>query len=213
VATSAHGNSGSPTFTALLKLLREGDDDAFDRLFPLVYRRLHTIAHIQRVRSNDQNSLNTTALVHELYIKLSGRQRLEWQDRAHFLAVAATAMRHILIDHARSRIARKRGGGSKAIRLDDIHDLLEATPGLTDERLDALVALDDSLTRLAAENPRQHRIVECRFFGGMTVRDTAEALGISAATVKRGWSMALAWLYRDLKQSMQIEDMTAERLS
>ena len=189
--------------TRLLDAMRGGDEHAFDLLFPIVYQRLREMGRVQRGRWQGESSLNTTALVHELYIKLSGKEAPDWRDRAHFLAVAATAMRQILIDHARGKAAKKRGGAAKPVHLDDVRYALASKEGLTDERLDALVALDDSMKRLETESPRQHRIVECRFFGGMTIRDTAEALGISPATVKRGWSMAIAWLYRDMKQSMQ----------
>lgn len=189
--------------TRLVRRLREGDEEAFDHLFPLVYRRLRSMAHAQRTRWHGEPSLNTTALVHEVYIKLSGQESPHWKDRAHFLAVAATAMRQILIDHARSRNAQKRGGAELRVPLDEVRHLLGTHPGLTDERVEVLLALDESLERLRSESPRQYRIVVCRFFGGMTIPDTAEALGISPATVKRGWSMAQAWLYRDLKHSMR----------
>jgi RNA polymerase sigma factor (TIGR02999 family) len=189
--------------TQLLRRLREGDEAAFDHLFPILYRQLHALAQTQRTRGHRLSSLNTTALLHETYIKLAGTGRKDWRDRAHFLAVSATAMRQILIDRARGRRAQKRGGGARTLRLDDIREALASQSGLTDERMDALLALDESLGRLEEVSPRQHRIVECRFFGGMTVRDTAEVLGVSPATVKRGWAMALSWLYRDMKRAIE----------
>lgn len=203
MAESVEAGRERSRVTQLVGRLREGDPEAFDQLFRLVYHHLRSLAHVQRTRWPGEPSLNTTALVHEVYLKLYDQESPSWRDRPHFLAVAATAMRQILIDHARSRRAAKRGGGRPTIPLDEVRHLLATKPGLTDERAEALLALDESLTRLAGENPRQHRIVECRFFGGMTIPETAEALGVSPATVKRGWSTAQAWLYRDLKESLQ----------
>ncbi len=193
------------TTDALLARLRDGDEGAFDALFPLVYGQLRALAHAQRARWQGDQTLNTTALVHEAYIKLADQTSPDWKDRSHFLAVASRAMRQILIDYARSRQTAKRGKGQVPLSFEEMRHSLRSSPGLTDERVDALVALDDSLKRLEAMNQRQSRIVECRFFGGMTVQDTAEALGISSATVKRGWAVAKAWLYRDLKQSLRAE--------
>jgi len=191
--------------TRLLARLQKGDRDAFDELFPLVYRQLHGLAQAQRRRWEGNYTLNTTGLLHEAYMKLADQEEPAWRDRSHFLAVASRAMRQILIDYAKGRRRAKRGGGQPALSFDEMRDSLRSPPGFTDERLIALVALDESLERLAASNPRHGRIVECRFFGGMTIKDTAEALGISPATVKRGWSVALAWLYRDLKRSVALQ--------
>ena len=183
----------------LLERLQDGDRDAFDELFPLVYRELHDLAQGQRRRWQGDHTLNTTGLLHEAYLKLADQKEPGWTDRSHFLAVASRAMRHILIDYAKRRQTAKRGAGYEKIPFEDMRDALREPVGFTPERMDALVALDGSLKRLEVENPRHSRIVECRFFGGMTIKDTAEALGISPATVKRGWSVALAWLHRDLR--------------
>lgn len=171
--------------TDLLERLGQGDRDAFDELFPLVYRELDRLARIQRRRWNGNETLNTTGLLHEAYLKLAGQDTPQWKDRAHFLAVASRAMRQILLDYAKGRARAKRGAGYQHVSFEEMRESLRE-PGLTDGRLDALVALDESLTRLAAVNPRHSKIVECRFFGGMTIKDTGEVLGISPATVKRG---------------------------
>lgn len=185
----------------LLERVREGDRAAFDELFPLVYERLRDLAHRRRSGWKDNETLNTTALVHEAYLKLAKQDELEWRNRSQFLAVASKAMRHILIDHARGLRTAKRGGGRAPLPLDEMRHALRSPEGMKEERAEALVALDTSLGRLESHNRRQSRIVECRVFGGMTIKDTAEALGISPATVKRGWSMAVAWLYCDMKEA------------
>ena len=195
----------------LLARLQEGDREAFDQLFPLVYRELHGLAKAQRRRWSGNDTLNTTSLLHEAYLKLSDQDAPAWQDRSHFLAVASRAMRQILIDYAKRRNRAKRGGGYRHVSFEEMREALRAPGGLTEERLDVLAALDASLDRLEADNPRYSRIVECRFFGGMTIKDTAEALDISPATVKRGWSVALAWLYRDLKRSAAFEGRSSTR--
>ncbi len=182
----------------LLAELRAGDRSAVERLFPLVYDELKRIARIQRRAWVDAESLNTTALVHEAYVRLARGREGDWRDRAHFLAVAATAMRTILIDHARGRSRAKRGHGRAPLDLAAVHDLVAATPSGADEDAELLLALDGALDRLFALSERQGRIVECRFYGGMSIQDTAEALTISPASVKRGWAMARAWLYREL---------------
>jgi RNA polymerase sigma factor (TIGR02999 family) len=194
------------TTTGLLARIRRGDASAYDDLFPLVYEQLHELAHIQRARLPKYDTLNTTALIHEAYIKLADHSHPDWRDRTHFMAVSARAMRQVLIDYVRARHAAKRGGGRDPLSFEEVRHSLRTTPGLTPERGAALMALDESLGRLDAEHPRQSRIVDCRFFGGMTIEDTADALGLSRATVKRGWAVARAWLYRDLKRSLEGED-------
>lgn len=187
----------------VLEALRAGTPGAFDELFPLVYDELHQIAARQRRRWNGDETLNTTAVVNEAYLKLVDQSAPDWRSHAHFLAVASTAMRQILIDYAKWKRAVKRGGGRPHVALHDIESALhrdEDASGVGDE---VLVALDESLDRLHQQDQRQARIVECRFFGGMSIEDTAEALGVSAATVKRGWAMAQAWLYRDLKRTAE----------
>ncbi|NNF25616.1 MAG: sigma-70 family RNA polymerase sigma factor [Gemmatimonadetes bacterium] len=186
----------------LLERLQGGDRDAFDELFPLVYRELHALARNQRRRWEGDHTLNTTGLLHEAYLKLADQAEPRWADRSHFLAVASRAMRHILIDYAKRRRTTKRGAEYEFVAFDDMRDALRVPAGFTPERIQALIALDRSLGRLEAVNPRQSQIVECRFFGGMTIKDTAQALGISPATVKRAWAVAQAWLHRDLRASV-----------
>jgi RNA polymerase sigma factor (TIGR02999 family) len=195
-------DSASATVTALLAQAREGDESALERLFPLVYEELRGIARIQRRRQVQHDTMNTTALVHEAFIKLVGNEAQEFKDRAHFLAVAATAMRQILIDYARRQTAAKRGGGASAISFDEIEAALANDAGFSDAKAFALLALDDALSRLHQHSERQSRIVECRFFGGMSIEETAEALGISPVTVKRDWAIAQAWLYRELREEL-----------
>jgi RNA polymerase sigma factor (TIGR02999 family) len=196
-------DSSPPSVSHVLEQLRGGDRTAFDELFPLVYDELHRIAAQQRRRWEGDETLNTTALVNEAYLKLVDQSAPDWRSRAHFLAVASTAMRQILIDYAKQKRAGKRGGRRPHVALHEIEAALRRDDDLSEARDDLLVALDESLRRLSQSDPRQTRIVECRFFGGMTIEDTAEALGLSPATIKRGWAMAQAWLYRDLKQAGQ----------
>jgi RNA polymerase sigma factor (TIGR02999 family) len=185
------------TVGRLLDALRAGDRQAFDQLLPLVYGELHHLAEQQRRRWSGDDTLNTTALVHEAYLRLAGQSTPAWRSRPHFLAVAARAMRHILLDYAKSKQRAKRGGGQHRVSLQEIESALKGGDP-ADAGAEALLALDDALRRLDEHDPRQSRIVECRFFGGMPIQDTADALGISPATVKRGWAMAQAWLYREL---------------
>ena len=190
------------TVTALLAQARRGDASAHQRLFPLVYDELLGIARGQRRRQARHETLNTTALVHEAFIRLTGQEKLELTDRAHFMAVAATAMRQILIDYARRKRAAKRGGGAETVSFEEIEVALENETGFSDTQADALIVLDLALTRLGARSARQSRIVECRFFGGMSVEETAQALAISPATVKRDWAKAQEWLYREMRKEL-----------
>lgn len=187
----------------VLQELRAGNRGAFDELLPLVYDELHLIAERRRQRWQGDETLNTTALVNEAYLKLVDQSAPDWQSRAHFLAVASTAMRQILMDYAKRKRAAKRGGRRPHVALQEIEAALHEAEDPSGVRDEVLVALDNSLRRLDQRDQRQTKIVECRFFGGMSIADTAEALGVSPATVKRGWSMAQAWLYRDLKQSVE----------
>lgn len=191
----------SDTIQSLLTELRAGDPNAFDALLPLVYADLHEIAGRQRRRWDADVSLNTTALVHEAYLRLAGTSATAFEDRPHFMCVAARAMRQILLDHAKRRQAAKRGGRLRPVPLHEIEAALSNGSDAADAGADALVALDEALHRLQAHDARQTRIVECRFFGGMTIDETAVALDISPATVKRGWAMAQAWLFRELARS------------
>lgn len=187
----------------LLHGLRAGDRAAFDELFPLVYEELRRVAGLQRRRWDGDDSLNTTALVHEVYLRLAGTSTMSWETHPHFLAVASRAMRQILIDYAKRRQTAKRGGGSRRIPLGEIESKLQDGGDPAEAGDEALIALEDALVRLEAHDARQAGIVECRFFGGMSIDETATALGISPATVKRGWSLAQAWLYRELAGSIE----------
>jgi RNA polymerase sigma-70 factor, ECF subfamily len=165
-----------------------------DDLLPLVYGELKRIAARQLQRERADHTLSTTALVHEAWLELSNLDRIKWQNRSHYLAIASQAMRRVLIDHAVARRAQKRGGGKEVEVLDDSAMLL------VEGRAEELLDLDHALQRLAAIDERQVRVVECRFFGGMSIEETAEALGVSPATVKREWILARAWLNWTLSQ-------------
>ena len=179
--------------TRLLLDLQQGHAEATEKLIPLVYAELRDLAarHMRRERAD--HTLQPTALVNEAFLKLVDQRTVTWQNRAHFLGVAAQAMRRILVDHARRRNAAKREGGER-VTLDD-------AVAVTEERSLDLMMLDDALTRLAALDERQGRVVELRFFGGLDIEQAAEALGISPATVKRDWLFAKAWLQRELNKT------------
>ncbi len=178
--------------TQLLRALRQGEDGALDRLTPRVYDELLRIAHRELSRRDGVGeTLGTTALVHEAYIKLVDQSRVDVADRAHFMALAAKAMRHIVIDYARKQQSQKRGGGWRRISLAEA-----VTP--SGERLEEIIELDEALSRLERLDGRLCKVVECRFFGGMTVAETATALGIAPRTVDRAWQRAKAWLYREI---------------
>ncbi len=179
--------------TALLQEWNHGNKEALDQLMPLVINELRRLAQRHLGGERVGHTLQPTALVNELYFKLIDRQRVSWQDRAHFFAFAARTMRRILVDHARSRRADKRGSGVKAISLDEAL----AVPGGRD--LD-LIALDDALDALAKLDERQSRLVELRFFGGLSTTEAAEVLGVGVATVGRDWSTAKAWLFHELQR-------------
>ncbi|MEM6328076.1 MAG: sigma-70 family RNA polymerase sigma factor [Bacteroidota bacterium] len=181
--------------TRLLGALNAGDDDALDRLFPLVYAELRRLAASVR-QGPSLATMNTTALVHEAYLRLADGDLADFEGRGHFLGVAAKAMRHVLVDHARRRSAQKRGGDLARV------DLTAAVSLASSPDSDATVlALDRALDRLAMVDERKARVVECRFFGDLSVEETASALGVSAPTVKRDWRMAQAWLYRALSDT------------
>ena len=186
-ATPAEGH-----VTRLLRELGDGRADAFDELLPEVLATLRAIAHRHLRGERPGHTLSTTALVHEAYLKLVGQSERDWQNRTHFFAVASRAMRHILISYARARNAEKRGGGAVHVTFED------HLPLLTDTQVDDLDALNEALELLEKLNPRHVQVVECRFFGGLTVPETAEALGVSTATVVRDWRMARAWLRHTL---------------
>jgi RNA polymerase sigma-70 factor (ECF subfamily) len=179
--------------TELLVAWGEGDRSALDALVPLVYAELHRLARHYIRGERPGRTLQTTALVHEAYLRLIDASRVRWESRAHFFAVSAQLMRRILVDAARTRGARKRGGDVPRVSLDDGIDVATA-------RGDDLVALDDALTVLAALDPRKERVVELRYFGGLTVEETAEALNVSVDTVMRDWKLARLWLHRELQR-------------
>ncbi|HEV8382527.1 MAG TPA: sigma-70 family RNA polymerase sigma factor [Gemmatimonadales bacterium] len=184
--------------TGLLLRWSQGDAQALDQLLPLVYGECRRIAERQLRRERPDHTLSPTALVHELYLQLVDQRRATWQNRAHFFAVAAQLMRRILVDHARSRGAQKRGGrgagGGRGVLVSLDADLEAAQPSRAAE----VLALNDALDRLAARDPEQQRIVELRFFAGLTVEEVAHVVGRSPRTVKREWQLAKAWLFREL---------------
>jgi RNA polymerase sigma factor (TIGR02999 family) len=175
----------------LLQAWAKGDKAALERLTPRVYRELRRLAGYQMRNERPGKSLQATELVHEAYFRLVDVKNVEWTHRAHFLAVAAAMMRHILLDRARKRVTAKRGGAAPKINFNMISDV-----GSSPAR--ELIALDDALLQLAAVDERKARVVEMRFFGGLTVEETAEALGVSSDTVERDWKMARAWLHTEL---------------
>jgi RNA polymerase sigma factor (TIGR02999 family) len=168
-----------------------GDRGALDRLVPLVYDELRRLASVHMRRERNGHSLQTTALVHEVYLRLVDYQRVRPRDRSHFLSIAAQAMRRVLVERARARRASKRGGGAPAAALEEVADP-------AGERAAEIVALDDALRGLAALDPRKERVVELKYFGGLTTEETAEALEVSVATVERDWNVARIWLRREL---------------
>lgn len=182
-----------PTLEPAPKRAGNRDRAAIDQLLPLIYEELRRIAHYRLRAEQTGHTLETTGLVHEAYLRLVGSERLEFESRAHFLAIAAQAMRHILIDSALTRRTQKRGGGLRPLTL-------EGMPIVAETRSEELIALDEALQRLSAINERQARVIECRYFGGMNIEDTAVALELSAATVKRDWTLARAWLNLELQK-------------
>ena len=188
-----HEPAGAAEITQLLHEWRGGSQDALDRLVPLVYDELHTLAtrHLSREWRHDRPQ--ATTIVNEAYLKLFGQREVDWQNRGHFFAIAAQLMRRILVDHARRQLRHKRGGGGLPEPLDD----QVAAPGAAVDAIDA-IDLDRAIQKLEQIDPDQSRIIEMRFFGGLTVEETAAVLGISPATVKREWALAKGWLYREL---------------
>lgn len=182
-----------PNVTKLLVQWNKGDRAALEALIPLVYEELRRLARHYLSREKQNHTLSSTALVHEAYLRLVTQKDVTWQNRAHFFGVAAQMMRRILVDHARRRAYAKRGGHAVTLALDEAM----ATP---QQREVDLVALDDALNSLAKLDERQSRMVELRFFGGLSIEETSEVLGISAPTVKREWASARAWLYREISR-------------
>jgi len=184
----------TPGLTELLLDWQHGDRSALNKLTPLVYDELRRIAHRYVQRENYGHTLETTALVNEAYLRLAGQKKIDWQNRSHFFAVTAQVMRHILIDHARRRNYIKHGGDAQRVSLAEA-GLMSA------ERARDLLALDDALAELADLDPRKSRVVELRYFGGLSLDETAEVLEISVMTVRRDWRAAKAWLYRRMNDS------------
>jgi len=182
----------NPEITRLLRAWEAGDQEALDRLTPLVYDELHRVAHRYMRRENPGNSLQTTALVNEAYLKLVDMRDVTWQDRTHFFAISATIIRRILVDAARARSAGRRGGDAVRMQLNESLDGLSV-------RAEELVRLDDALDALARIFPRKAKVVELRFFGGLTAEETAEVLKVSAKSVLRDWNFSRAWLTAELQ--------------
>jgi|SRR5271165_4658 len=193
---SSQHSSSSSTIGHLLESVRKGDADAAFTLMPLLYNELHRLAMHYMRNERPGHTLQATALVNEAYLKLIDQREANWESRAHFIAVAAQVMRNVLIDHARGRQRVKRGGLQQKVQLEDVVLISE-------EQTDDLIALDTAMKRLEEIDARQSRIVELRYFGGLTVEQTAEVLGISPKTVKRDWSVARAWLHRELRTARE----------
>jgi RNA polymerase sigma factor (TIGR02999 family) len=193
------------TVTRLLDQVQRGDRAALNELYPLVYHELRSVARAHRRRWHGDETLGTTALVHEAYLKLAGQENPGTESRAHFLAVAGKAMRHVLSNYARARRSQKRGGQRRRIPLDALETLPDAH-ALSDEAIETAAALEGALTQLEQENARLSMVVDCRFFGGMSIADTAIVLGTSPATVKRDWTLARGWLYRALQRERAAVD-------
>jgi RNA polymerase sigma factor (TIGR02999 family) len=182
----------APFVTGLLRRWQDGDESALVQLLPLVQDTLHRLAHRHVNRERPGHTLQTTALVNEAFIRLVGQQGVDWQNRAHFFAVSAQVMRHILVDYARQRVSGKRGGELRRVTLD-------AELAVSTERSAELVALNDALSALEKIHPRGSRVVELRYFGGMNNKEAAEVLSVSETTVERDWRLARAWLFRELQ--------------
>ena len=190
----------SEGITQLLINWRDGDKAALDQLMPLVYEELRRLARGFMGKERNNHTLQTSALINEAYLKLVDQDETNWQNRAHFFAVSAQIMRHILIDHARSYGYEKRGAGAQRLGLDDVKVFSE-------ERAGELVALDEALTDLATVDPRKSRLVELRFFGGLNIEETAEVMNLSPTTVQREWRAAKAWLQRFIKGENPAENL------
>jgi|SRR5579862_5810403 len=177
--------------TRFLQLWSEGDESALEKLTPLVYRELYRLASGYMRREQPEHTLQATALVNEAYLRLIDWKNVQWKNRGHFLGVAAQVMRRVLVDYARARRYDKRGGGARPVSLDE-------APPVAEDRVGLLVDVDEALNRLAAIDPRRAKVVELRYFGGLTVEETAEVLQVSTITVIRNWNFAKAWLLREL---------------
>ena len=192
-STRQNSEPSPEEITGLLLDWGNGDKVALDRVIPLVYQELRRLAHRQMRRERAGDTLQTTALINEAYLRLVDYERVRPRDRSHFFAIAAQAMRRILIERARSRRSAKRGSGAQKVSLDEATDV-------SDERAADLVALDEALTNLSAIDPRKAEIVELKYFGGLTIEETAEVLEVSTPTVERDWHTAKIWLYREISK-------------
>jgi RNA polymerase sigma factor (TIGR02999 family) len=190
------------THSRLLEAVQRRDRSALDDLYSLVYRELRVLAHRQRRRWDAGATLNTTALVHEAYLKLVKQPHIYVEQRAQFFALAATAIRHIVSNYARDRQTRKRGGGVRSVSLSELESNPAGKFPISEKHADLLVTLDEALNRLERVSPRQRSVVECRFFGGMSIEETAAAMAVSPRTVKRDWMLAQAWLQREMKDGV-----------
>ncbi len=186
----------STEINLLLDQYRDGQPEGFEKLMALVYDDLRKLAAWQLQSERSDHTLQPTALVHEVYLKLAAQNPIEWQSKTHFFALAAQVMRHILVDYARTRQRDKRGGSFSKISLEDALNLNAPSDP-------ELIALDDALNALSEKDPRKSLIVELRFFGGLSIEETADALGVSPTTVRREWSMAKAWLRRELRRELR----------
>jgi len=182
--------------TQLLRKWSGGDEKALDQLVPVVYKELRRLAHYHLEREADGHTLQSTALVHEVYLRLCAQDEPQWENRAHFFAVAARMMRRILVDQARRRLAGKRGGKAPRVNLDEV-------PDLSSSRANGLVALDEGMNALAKIDSRKVQVIELRFFGGLSVEEIAEVLKVSPHTVRRDWRLARAWLLADIAGKTQ----------
>jgi RNA polymerase sigma factor (TIGR02999 family) len=192
--------SGNDTLSELLIAAQRGDPVALQACFPLAYEELRAIAHKQRRAWQGNATLNTTALLHETYLKMANQRELNLSSRDHFFAVAATAMRHILCSYARDQSRQKRGGGSYRVSASQLEQFADPG-GFSDAAADRLTDLGDALNKLSQIDPRYTQVVECRFFAGLSIDETAAALRLSPATVKRHWSFARAWLLREMERA------------
>jgi RNA polymerase sigma-70 factor (ECF subfamily) len=184
--------------TQLLKAMKTGDPSAAERLLPLVYAELHRLASSYMRRERQEHTLQATALINEAYLRLA-REDVDWQNREHFIGVAAHVMRRVLVDHARAHKAEMRGGGLKRVELEE-------GLAISEERSEEVLALDEALNRLTELNPRQARVVELRYFGGLSVEQIASVLSIAPRSVKRDWALARIWLFKELRVNPDQED-------
>lgn len=204
IETVAMPTHSPKEITRLLVAWGDGDQAALEELTPLVYEELHRLAHHYMSRERPGHTLQTSALVNEAYVRLIDWKNVRWQNRAHFFGVSAQLMRRILVDFARSRHYRKRGDGMQALTLDE-------AAIVSDDKGSDIVALDEALTSLAQLDSRQSKVVELRFFGGLNIEETAEVLKVSPGTVRRDWSLARAWLHRELSVNREPTSSSFER--